>query len=400
MRLAEHPKASQFGGAYFTAGGLAWLGSALVEEQTNALVAFGVVAIAAGVLSFLVPWNRFGAQVFHVQLLAASIMVAAFAPFMIGVTLYGTCLIMISGFTGTLLGRRTVLGWVPGWFGMLAAGYIWQTGIQEGLIRAATSVLLMTVVGLVNAWVQSLSEQQLAEQQARSEALINQQLAKQQNLASTLSAGVSTLRASTAQVEVGAQQGAAAAEQLAESITTLRSVADTTNQTVTTATTRVTKVRDAVDELDQWSQSIAQTSELIRSVASQTALLALNAAIEAARAGESGQGFSVVASEVKDLASQTTGSVDEISNIMEGVQAAVAHVTGLMDALDEDAKMLHTQQSTMGATITEQSEVVASLAALAVDGAGNVNAVVRAIGELDTDAKLDQSSEPAPTVSV
>lgn len=400
MRLAEHPKAGQFGGVYFTAGGFGWLGSALVEDQADTLVLLGVVSIAAGLASFLIPWSRFGAQVFHVQLFAASLMVAAFAPLMLGVALYGACLIMVSGFTGTVLGRRTVLYWTPGWFLLLTLGYLFKTDLQEAVIRAGASALLMAAVGLVNAWVQSLSERQLADEQTRAEASINQQLLRQRDLASTLSIGVSTLEQSTARVKVGAEQSASAADQLAQSITTLRSAADTTDETVTTATARVAKVRDAVDELDEWSQSIAQTSSLIRSVASQTALLALNAAIEAARAGESGQGFSVVASEVKDLANQTTGSVDEISTIMEGVQAAVAHVSSLMDALDDDAKMLRTQQSTMGATIGEQSDVVTELAELAADGASDVRAVVEAISALDADARLVRQGTAEPSTPV
>lgn len=82
-------------------------------------------------------------------------------------------------------------------------------------------------------------------------------------------------------------------------------------------------------EDSQRVRDINTLTEEILSISSQTNLLALNASIEAARAGEAGQGFAVVANEIRELADHSKEAVDKIRNVTDGV---VQNVTILSES--------------------------------------------------------------------
>ena len=383
MSLAQHPRAGVAAGAQFVTLGAATALYALGHGQPiRPLLTMAAVCVTGGVASMVAPWQRLGRAGFYAQAIGATATGAAFARWLLGTTLLGSATVMLAVFIALLLGRRALLAMVP----LLALAHVplvLSVGWREGAIHSAGLLLTAVPAGLAAAWAQEVAEAALQRERAASEASMGSQLDQQRRAATTLAGGVSSLRATTDQVRHGANRTAEAAENLTASIHTLQSVAEANERTVEQATDRVVEVRQAVDELAGWSRSIAQTSDVIRTIAAQTGLLALNASIEAARAGEAGRGFTVVASEVKDLAHQTTGSVDEIAATIAGVQAAVDRVTGLVEALAADAEALRDQRSTLGHAITEQSELANGIAEVAADGATGVEAMADAIDRLD-----------------
>ena len=97
------------------------------------------------------------------------------------------------------------------------------------------------------------------------------------------------------------------------------------------------------EQLRVQADGIGEVTALIDAVARATATLALNAGIEAARAGEAGQGFAVVAREVKLLAGQTREAAAEIASRIEHIRSTVGHVAqghGLMGSAIEKADRL------------------------------------------------------------
>ena len=118
---------------------------------------------------------------------------------------------------------------------------------------------------------------------------------------------------------------------------------------------------EAIEELNDGMTQIGEIVAFITDLAEQTNMLALNANIEAARAGTNGngEGFSVVASEVKSLAEETRAAVDEIEDVIDDVQAttdrAVDDIRGMRESVEDGSQTVEQALSAFG-DIAERAE--------------------------------------------
>ncbi|GAB3013553.1 methyl-accepting chemotaxis protein [Bowmanella dokdonensis] len=141
------------------------------------------------------------------------------------------------------------------------------------------------------------------------------------------------------QMSTTASDVARHANEAADSAQSAKASVHTTEQTLSFAVEEVSKLAEDMGQASQAVSVVANRSndirkilEVIGAIADQTNLLALNAAIEAARAGDHGRGFSVVADEVRALASKTARSVEEIGNLISGLQQEVKTTVGVIDS--------------------------------------------------------------------
>jgi methyl-accepting chemotaxis protein len=80
---------------------------------------------------------------------------------------------------------------------------------------------------------------------------------------------------------------------------------------------------DAAAALAAASEEVRSFVLLQRKIARQSKLLALNAAMEAARAGDQGEGFAVVAGEVRRLAAASSEAAERTESVVEGLLAGI-----------------------------------------------------------------------------
>jgi methyl-accepting chemotaxis protein len=165
----------------------------------------------------------------------------------------------------------------------------------------------------------------------------------------TLASSSEQLVAVAQNLDAGAREGVARNNRLRSLALENRARLDDSARSLGTLTIDVEASAAAIDQLAHASEEVRTFVTLVQKLARQSKLLALNAAMEAARAGEHGHGFSVVAEEVRRLASMSSDAAERtelvVGRVLHGIsqsrtssERTVDTVRSVRDATEQGSR--------------------------------------------------------------
>lgn len=181
--------------------------------------------------------------------------------------------------------------------------------------------------------------------------------------------------ASLEETSAALEQLTASIKQVSENVIDANNNASVASETALSSSVVAADAAVAMAKIADDSKEIAKVVTVINDIAFQINLLALNAGVEAARAGEAGRGFSVVASEVRQLAQRAGEAATEIDGVIArsdyAVSEGVAKVNNTRQSLEKISERV------MG--VSQRIDEISSAIAEQATGISEINSAVSQI---------------------
>ncbi len=126
-------------------------------------------------------------------------------------------------------------------------------------------------------------------------------------------------------------------------------------------------ISKSIRKIEEHSENIDQILTVIRSISDETNMLAMNAAIEAAHAGDAGEGFAIVASEVRKLSESSSKSATEIGVIINSIKEGIRDAGTKLEAGSANTKNIGDSARQSGKSLDQLMETIETVNNMAAD---------------------------------
>jgi hypothetical protein len=157
----------------------------------------------------------------------------------------------------------------------------------------------------------------------------------------------------------------------------------TTDAATAAVVSQAQQASRVIASLEQSLHRVAATAALVTGIAGQTKLLALNATIEAARAGDLGEGFTVVADEVKQLATNTARSTEQITETINDLEHETAEMARTITTMIEGITSVGDAADALRAVSADQETLVGELSRRMTDTLSRVEQMSTLAAQLE-----------------
>ena len=172
---------------------------------------------------------------------------------------------------------------------------------------------------------------------------------------------ISDLKHTTTEISDNISKAKSVTHDASQEINASQSTVVSTNEEISNLIEAVRESEARLVKLNEALESVGSITSVINGIAKQTNLLALNATIEAARAGEAGKGFSVVANEVKALASSTSEATMQIEETLGEIKTGFDLLNVTSENTSKTALKVQNCSSTFSDILSKVSEAMETI---------------------------------------